>query len=81
MAEIGEAVAMLPNGPHVIDGELASLVDGVSDFTLLQARARKRKPYPGGTVVTYGAFDLPVVDGNVHYGKPLVERKARLQRC
>lgn len=61
--EIGEALAMLPGGPHVIDGEACVLVDGVSDFNLLQARARKRKPYPGGPIVTFCAFDLLVHDG------------------
>jgi ATP-dependent DNA ligase len=76
--EIGEALALLPGGPHVIDGEACVLVDGVSDFNLLQARARRRKPYPGGPVVTFCAFDLLVHDGKNILGKPLVKRKARL---
>jgi bifunctional non-homologous end joining protein LigD len=37
--EIAEALAMLPGGPHVIDGEVCVLrPDGTSDFNLLQAR-------------------------------------------
>jgi bifunctional non-homologous end joining protein LigD len=78
--EIGEALAQLPGGPHVIDGEACVLrPDGTSDFNLLQARARKRKPYPGGPLVTYCAFDLLVLDGHSVMGKPLVQRKAMLQ--
>jgi hypothetical protein len=50
--EIAEALAMLPGGPQVIDGEVCVLrADGTIDFNLLQARARRRKPYPGGPQV------------------------------
>jgi bifunctional non-homologous end joining protein LigD len=62
--EIAEALAMLPGGSHVIDGEVCALrPDGTSDFNLLQARARRRRPYPGGPQVTLMAFDLLVHDG------------------
>lgn len=79
--EIGEALALLPGGPHVIDGEACVLrSDGTSDFNLLQARARKRKQYPGGPPVTYCAFDLLVHHGQDIKALPLVERKARLEQ-
>lgn len=42
------ALASLPGGPHVIDGEVCVLrVDGTSDFNPLQERARRRGWYPG----------------------------------
>jgi bifunctional non-homologous end joining protein LigD len=79
--EIAEALAMLPGGPHVIDGEVCVLrPDGTSDFNLLQARARRRKPYPGGPQVTLLAFDILVHDGMSVMGRPLVERKALLEK-
>jgi bifunctional non-homologous end joining protein LigD len=79
--EIAEALAMLPGGPHVIDGEVCVLrPDGTSDFNLLQARARRRKPYPGGPQVTLMAFDILVHDGQSVMGRPLVERKALLEQ-
>jgi bifunctional non-homologous end joining protein LigD len=79
--EIAEAVAMLPGGPHVIDGEVCVLrSDGTSDFNMLQARGRMRKPYPGGPQVTLMAFDILVHDGKKVMDRPLVERKALLQQ-
>jgi hypothetical protein len=74
--EIAEALVALPGGPHVIDGEVCVMrPDGTSDFNLLQARARRRKPYPGGPQVTLLAFDLLVHDGQSVMGRALVERK------
>jgi bifunctional non-homologous end joining protein LigD len=79
--EIAEAITMLPGGPHVIDGEVCVMrPDGTSDFNLLQARARQRKPYPGGPQVTLMAFDILVHDGKKVMDRPLVERKALLQQ-
>jgi bifunctional non-homologous end joining protein LigD len=54
--------------------------NGTSDFNLLQARARRRKPYPGGPQVTLMAFDILMHDGLSVMGWPLVERKALLAK-
>lgn len=79
--EIATALAALPGGPHVIDGEAAVLrEDGTSDFNLLQTRARKRKPYPGAPRVTYCAFDVLVLNGVGVMSKTLIERKTLLER-
>jgi bifunctional non-homologous end joining protein LigD len=79
--EVAEALAMLPGGPHVIDGEVCVLrPDGTSDFNLLQARARRRKPYPGGPQVTLMAFDILLNDGQPVIHRPLGERKALLEQ-
>jgi bifunctional non-homologous end joining protein LigD len=79
--EIAEAVAMLPGGPHIIDGEVCVLrPDGTGDFNLLLARGRTRKPYAGGPQVTLMAFDILVHDGTRVMDRPLAERKALLQQ-
>jgi len=79
--EIARGLACLPGGPQVIDGEAAVLGEhGVSDFNLLQERARHRRWYPGAPAVTYCAFDLLVHDGENVMALPLIERKARLQQ-
>jgi len=78
--EIARGLACLPGGPHVIDGEAAVLGEnGVSDFNLLQERARHRRWYPGAPAVTLCVFDLLLHDGVDVKALPLVERKARLQ--
>ena len=81
-AEVTEAIARLPGGPHIIDGEACVLDDdlGRSDFNRLQARARRRRRYPGCDRVTLVAFDLLVLDGRDVMGLPLVERKALLRQ-
>lgn len=79
--EVMRALARLPGGPHVIDGEACVLrEDGTSDFNALQERARRRRWYPGAPRVTLCAFDLLVHDGQRVIDLPLVERKARLQQ-
>jgi bifunctional non-homologous end joining protein LigD len=78
--EVARALACLPGGPHVLDGEVAVLDEnGVSDFNRLQERARKRRWYHGAPLVTYCAFDLLIHDGQDVMALPLTERKARLQ--
>jgi bifunctional non-homologous end joining protein LigD len=54
--------------------------DGTSDFNLLQARGRVRKPYAGGPQVTLMAFDLLVHNGKKVMDRPLIERKALLEQ-
>ena len=78
--EVLEALAKLPGGPHVIDGEACVLrPDGTSDFNAFQDRVRRRRWYPGAPQVTLCAFDLLVHDGKNIMALPLVERKRRLQ--
>lgn len=77
--EVAEALARLPGGPHVLDGEVAVLrPDGTSDFNLLQERARRRRSYPGAPQVTYCVFDLLVLNGQRVMNLPLTERKREL---
>jgi bifunctional non-homologous end joining protein LigD len=76
--EICQALARLPGGPHVLDGEACVLDEmGRSDFEAFRARASRRRPLPG-VRVTYCAFDLLVHDGRSVMDRPLQERKALL---
>jgi bifunctional non-homologous end joining protein LigD len=76
--EICQALAQLPGGPHVLDGEACVLDDlGRSDFEAFRARASRRRPLPG-VRVTYCAFDLLVHRGRNVMDLPLQERKALL---
>jgi bifunctional non-homologous end joining protein LigD len=78
--EVVRALACIPGGPHVIDGEAAVLGEhGVSDFNRLHRRSLHRRWYAGAPQVTYCAFDLLVVNGQDVMALPLVERKARLE--
>lgn len=78
--EIARALASIPGGPHIIDGEACVLgPDGVSDFNRLQERARHRRWYAGAPAVTLCAFDLLLHEGQSVMDRPLVERKAMLQ--
>jgi bifunctional non-homologous end joining protein LigD len=79
--EIAQALADLPGGPHVLDGEACVLdADGVSDFNRLQERARRRRWYPGAPQVTFCVFDILVHDGKRVMGLPLVARKQLLEQ-
>jgi bifunctional non-homologous end joining protein LigD len=80
--EIADLLAVLPGGPHVIDGEACVLDEiGRSDFERLQDRARRRRWYAGADQVTFCAFDLLYLDGRNLMAAPLVERKAMLRSC
>ncbi|MCC2673276.1 MAG: hypothetical protein K0R58_223 [Ramlibacter sp.] len=77
--EVVSALATLPGGPHVLDGEACVLDDvGRSDFNRLHARARRRRGHSGDDQVTLMAFDLLVENGQSTMDLPLFERKARL---
>lgn len=77
--EITDALATIPGGPHLLDGEAVVLDDiGRSDFDRLLARAARRGWYAGADPVVYAAFDLLVQDGVDLTALPLLERKARL---
>lgn len=69
----------ITGGPHIVDGEVCVLDDlGRSDFVRLQARAVRRRAYPGCDPVVYAMFDLLVIDGVAVIDRPLTERKERL---
>lgn len=73
-AAIADALAELPVGTAIIDGELAAGgQDGRTSFGALQA-ARDAK----GAGLAYWAFDLLLLDGDDLRKLPLTERKARL---
>jgi bifunctional non-homologous end joining protein LigD len=79
--EVAEALARLPGGPYIVDGEACVLDDlGRSNFNRLQDRARRRRWYAGCDQVTLCVFDLLVDSGRNIMSLPLVERKARLAK-
>ena len=78
--EVVRALACIPGGPHVIDGEAAVIGEhGVSNFNLLHQRSMHRRWYPGAPAVTYCCFDLLIEHGENVMALPLIERKARLR--
>ncbi|MGH6627707.1 MAG: hypothetical protein ACRECD_14410 [Burkholderiaceae bacterium] len=77
--ELTTALATLPAGAHILDGEVCVLDDiGRSDFNRLHARALRRRWYPGADPVVYCAFDLLVYRGRDIRGDPIEARKRRL---
>jgi bifunctional non-homologous end joining protein LigD len=79
--ELTRALANVPGGPHVIDGEVCVLDDlGRSDFDRLRARASRKRWYEGCDAVTLCAFDLLFEGGTNIMALPLVERKNRLAK-
>jgi bifunctional non-homologous end joining protein LigD len=84
--EVVRAVAALPFGRLVLDGEVVALDErGRPSFQLLQSRARLRRPIDirhaaVNTPVTYYAFDLLGFEDFDLRALPLSARKALLQR-
>jgi len=79
--EVASALAELPGGLHVLDGEVCVLrADGTSDFNMLQERARRRRHFSGAPAVTYCVFDLVTHHGQSIAHLPLTERKQLLQQ-
>jgi len=73
---IAGALATLPCGQAVIDGEVVVISDsGATSFAGLQAALSQGRP----DLMTFYAFDLLHLDGEDLRAEPLVERKARLQ--
>ena len=71
-----EAVAALPGGDLLLDGELVALdATGVSRFQLLQRRGAA-----GASPTRYAAFDLLELDGKTLMRRPLGERRSALER-
>lgn len=78
--EIRRALAVVPGGPHIIDGEACALDEhGRSDFDRFHNRAALRK---AGEIIapTLMCFDLLVHDGKNIMNAPLVKRKALLAK-
>ncbi len=71
-----EAVAALPDGDLVVDGELVALdAKGVSRFQLLQRRGTA-----GASPTRYAVFDVLILDGRSLMKRPLAERRVALER-
>ncbi|KWT89375.1 MULTISPECIES: hypothetical protein [unclassified Variovorax] len=79
--EICKGLEEVPGGPYIVDGEVCVLDEyGRSDFDALQDRARRRRWYTGARPVAYLIFDLLVDRGADITGRPLIKRKAALDR-
>src|SRR5689334_10942768 len=76
--ELKRALAALPGGQHVIDGEVIAMDEhGRSDFDRFQSRASLRAAGEHVNIVLC-CFDLLVHDDVNIMAQPLVDRKARL---
>jgi bifunctional non-homologous end joining protein LigD len=72
--DVARAVAALPAERAVIDGEVAAVLsDGRTSFQALQNAG-------DATALAYFVFDLLALDGEDLTARPLIERKARLER-
>ena len=70
------AVAALPGGDLLLDGELVALdAKGVSRFQLLQRRGAA-----GASPTRYAVFDLLELEGRTLIRRPLGERRSALER-
>lgn len=78
--EIVEALAALPGGPHILDGEGVILDDtGRSDFNRFQDRALPGvPPVAGADAAVFMVFDMLMLDGQAMIELPVEDRKARL---
>jgi len=72
---VAEALAELPAGTALIDGEVVVEKNGVSDFSALQDALKNKKEN-----FVYYVFDLLHLDGADVTGEPLTERKAALKQ-
>ena len=76
-APIAEAVAKLPAKTALLDGEVVVEDErGVSSFSLLQIALKEKRTER----FVYWVFDILHLDGEDLTGRPLVERKAVLQK-
>lgn len=80
--EIVEAIAALPGGPHILDGEGVVLDEhGRSSFDRFQDRALPRQaPKPGADPVFFMVFDALMIDGQALIEHPVEARKEQLQQ-
>jgi bifunctional non-homologous end joining protein LigD len=73
---VAEAVAALPAGTALLDGEVVVEDErGISNFSLLQTDLKE-----GRNRFVYYVFDLLYLDGGDLTGEPLLERKTALAR-
>jgi len=78
--EVAQLLSELPDGPHVIDGEVCVLDDiGRSDFERLQQRVRRRRRLAGSDAVTLCAFDVLYANSRNVMDLPLMKRKELLR--
>jgi bifunctional non-homologous end joining protein LigD len=78
--EIARALAAVPGGPHIFDGEAVAMdTHGRSDFDRFQNRSKLRKAGEQVNIVLC-CFDLLMHGGVDVMALPLVRRKARLQK-
>jgi len=76
-APIAAAVAKLPAKTALLDGEVVVETDkGISSFSLLQIALKEKRTER----FVYWVFDILHLDGEDLTGRPLVERKAMLQK-
>lgn len=80
--EIVQALAALPGGPHILDGEGVVLDEsGRSDFNRFQDRALPRRaPRAGDHAALFMVFDALMIDGRGLVELPLEERKEQLRQ-
>lgn len=80
--ELVDAIAALPGGPHILDGEGVILDEhGHSSFERFQDRALpRRRPQSGADPVLFMVFDALMVDGRALIDEPVEVRKERLQQ-
>ena len=79
--EVCEGLRTVQCGPTLLDGEVCVLDElGRTDFEALQTRARRRGWKQGDRAVTYAAFDALVISGMSVMQRPLLERKALLEK-
>jgi len=75
--KIVDAVAALPDGDLMLDGELVALDEkGVSRFQLLQRRGMS-----GAAPIRYAVFDVLVFEARSVMARPLVERREALEKA
>jgi bifunctional non-homologous end joining protein LigD len=72
---VARAVAQLGAESALIDGEIVVEMEGISDFSALQDALKHNK-----SNFTYYVFDLLHLDGADLTSRPLIERKAALQK-
>src|SRR5262249_49323183 len=82
--EVRDAIASLKPSRLLVDGEVVAFDGEQTSFSRLQQRLGTVNPSDGLVEqfpVVYCVFDLLEADGDDLTGKPLVERRARLEKA
>src|SRR5919201_3585112 len=82
--EIRDAVAAQRSKELLLDGEVVAFDGEQTSFSRLQQRLGVRRPSPElvkSFPVVYCVFDLLEIGGEDFTGKPLIERRARLEKA